>query len=137
MKRIRAACCAGLIALAPAAPASAAMPYRLAVAPAEGAAHDVAHRRGFYVVGGVRYYNGYRGVVVARPGYRYFNGYWFPGAAFAAGVAVGHAASRPAPYRYPAAHIRWCAAHYRSYRVADNSFQPYHGPRQPCWSPYS
>lgn len=35
------------------------------------------------------------------------------------------------------AHIRWCLARYRSYRPRDNTFQPYHGPRQQCWSPYS
>ena len=34
------------------------------------------------------------------------------------------------------AHVRWCAAHYRSYRVGDDSFQPYDGPRQKCWSPF-
>lgn len=40
---------------------------------------------------------------------------------------------------YPAAaiHVEWCHARYRSYRAYDNSFQPYHGHRRPCWSPYS
>lgn len=32
-------------------------------------------------------------------------------------------------------HIAWCAAHYRSYRPSDNTFQPYNGPRQECISP--
>jgi hypothetical protein len=35
------------------------------------------------------------------------------------------------------AHVRWCHNRYRSYRAWDNTFQPYHGPRQQCWSPYS
>jgi hypothetical protein len=35
------------------------------------------------------------------------------------------------------AHIRWCYNRYRSYREWDNTFQPYHGPRRQCWSPYS
>ena len=34
-------------------------------------------------------------------------------------------------------HIAWCHARYRSYRAYDNSFQPYHGGRRQCWSPYS
>jgi hypothetical protein len=34
------------------------------------------------------------------------------------------------------AHVQWCHARYRSYRVSDNSYQPYHGARRPCWSPY-
>jgi hypothetical protein len=35
------------------------------------------------------------------------------------------------------AHVNWCENRYRSYRAWDNTFQPYHGPRQQCWSPYS
>src|SRR3712207_6959976 len=35
------------------------------------------------------------------------------------------------------AHVDWCYSRYRSYRAYDNSFQPYHGPRQICYSPYS
>lgn len=34
------------------------------------------------------------------------------------------------------AHVDWCYARYRSYRAYDNTFQPYHGPRRPCYSPY-
>lgn len=34
------------------------------------------------------------------------------------------------------AHIRWCYNRYRSYRASDNTFQPYHGPRRQCYSPY-
>ncbi|MEI2297180.1 BA14K family protein [Ensifer sp. MJa1] len=33
-------------------------------------------------------------------------------------------------------HTSWCYARYRSYRAYDNTFQPYHGPRQVCVSPY-
>ena len=35
------------------------------------------------------------------------------------------------------AHVNWCENRYRSYRAWDNTFQPYHGPRRQCWSPYS
>lgn len=34
-------------------------------------------------------------------------------------------------------HVQWCYNRYRSYRPSDNSFQPYNGPRQQCYSPYS
>jgi len=50
---------------------------------------------------------------------------------------------QPAPRRYyraqrlSSAHVQWCYDRYRSYRVRDNTFQPYNGPRQQCWSPYS
>ncbi|MBZ9684006.1 BA14K family protein [Mesorhizobium sp. B2-5-9] len=49
----------------------------------------------------------------------------------------------PAPRRYyragrlSNAHVQWCYNRYRSYRAYDNTFQPYNGPRQQCWSPYS
>jgi len=33
-------------------------------------------------------------------------------------------------------HLAWCYNRYRSYRLMDNSFQPYHGPRRECLSPY-
>jgi GH18 family chitinase len=34
------------------------------------------------------------------------------------------------------AHVNWCYNRYRSYRAYDNTFQPYHGPRRQCISPY-
>lgn len=34
------------------------------------------------------------------------------------------------------AHAHWCSGQYRSYRVEDNSYQPYNGPRRECESPY-
>lgn len=33
-------------------------------------------------------------------------------------------------------HINWCHNRWRSYRVTDNSYQPYNGPRRICVSPY-
>lgn len=45
----------------------------------------------------------------------------------------------PAPsYRrvLSVSHYRWCHLQYRSYRQYDNTYQPYHGPRQQCISPY-
>lgn len=43
----------------------------------------------------------------------------------------------PPSYRLGPAHVNWCYNRYRSYRAWDNTFQPYHGPRRPCYSPYS
>ena len=51
---------------------------------------------------------------------------------------------RPRYYRRPVvvrrglsnAHVAYCARRYRSYRVSDNSFQPYRGPRRQCRSRY-
>ena len=37
---------------------------------------------------------------------------------------------------YNNAHLQWCYRRYRSYRASDNTFQPYHGPRRKCISPY-
>ncbi|MDI6027927.1 BA14K family protein [Corticibacterium sp. UT-5YL-CI-8] len=39
--------------------------------------------------------------------------------------------------RLSQSHVNWCYNRYRSYRAWDNSFQPYGGPRQQCWSPFS
>ena len=36
----------------------------------------------------------------------------------------------------PASHAAWCAARYRSYDVRTDTFQPYHGPRRACHSPW-
>lgn len=70
----------------------------------------------------------YLGLGLGIPAYQYFNNYEY--------VA-------PAPRRHyrtqrlSSAHVQWCYDRYRSYRAWDNSFQPYGGPRQQCWSPYS
>ncbi|MCJ8142005.1 BA14K family protein [Ancylobacter sp. A5.8] len=93
----------------------------------------------YYNRGGRHYYNGHRGYNYYRPGYRQYNGWWFPAAAFATGALIGGAiAAQPGPtYVSPGnAHVRWCQSQYRSYRVSDNTFQPYNGPRQQCVSPY-
>lgn len=41
---------------------------------------------------------------------------------------------QPAPMVSPA-HAEWCYARYRSYRVEDNSYQPYSGARRQCRPP--
>ena len=57
------------------------------------------------------------------------------------GFPAYHYYAQPRPvYRYrsgSSAHVQWCYDRYRSYRAYDNTFQPYNGPRQLCWSPYS
>jgi len=98
------------------------------------------YRGGYYREG---WYGGHRGYRDYRRGYRYHDGYWFPLAAFGAGALIGGAiASQPRYAAPPRAaginprHVDWCYARYRSYRSYDNTFQPYNGPRQQCYSPY-
>ena len=51
------------------------------------------------------------------------------------GPRYGYAPRRA--YRgYTARHHAWCEGRYRSYRRFDGSYQPYHGPRRRCNSPY-
>jgi hypothetical protein len=74
-----------------------------------------------------------------RPGYVYHRGHWFSAASMRAGVIVDrpilpHRILRPVGF-HPR-HYSWCADRYRSYNWRSNTFQPYHGPRQQCYSPY-
>lgn len=86
------------------------------------------------------WYNGKRGYPYRRSGYQYYNGFWFPAGAFIAGAIIGGAIANN-NNNYPryaggSAHVQWCYDRYRSYRSWDNTFQPYNGPRQQCYSPY-
>ena len=75
-----------------------------------------------------------------RPGYVYRNGVWLSARSMRAGVIL----DRPIPRRQMLhhagglnpRHYSWCADRYRSYHWRSNSFQPYHGPQQRCYSPY-
>jgi hypothetical protein len=90
------------------------------------------------------HWNGHRGQTHRRSGYRrHSDGMWYPLAAFGLGAIIGGVIAnqpQPAPvYRGRAmsnAHVQWCYGKYRSYRASDNTFQPYNGPRQRCYSPY-
>ncbi len=132
LKRLAALALASAVVLTSFVPSQAAMPLP---APVVSGTSDVVHvdrkRPG--------YYRGHRGYRHHRPGYRYHNGYWFPLAAFATGAIIGGAiATQPAPRRagINPKHYQWCANRYRSYDSYSNTFQPYHGPRQRCYSPY-
>ncbi|MBN9037214.1 MAG: BA14K family protein [Rhizobiales bacterium] len=116
-----------------------AAPLGIATAPAmaQGFSFSVGPdgpRVGFYTAGPNAWYNGHRGYRHRRDGWREYRGWWFPPDAF--GPPRYH---RPPPPRHAvsAAHVRWCANRYRSYRASDNTFQPNRGPRQQCYSPYS
>ena len=100
--------------------------------------------------------HGWRGGGWHRGGW--YGGGWYggwDGDAFALGLGLGLAAPLYAyrPYNYDPiyvqpsypryapvglsrAHMRWCYNRYRSYSVYTNTFQPYNGPRQQCFSPY-
>lgn len=90
--------------------------------------------------GDYRTWNGHRGYNKWRKGYRrHDNGWWYPLAAFTAGAVIGNSLNQPRViYRNSGgSHTQWCYNRYRSYRASDNTFQPYNGPRQQCYSPYS
>lgn len=85
------------------------------------------------------YLNGYKGYRHPRPHYyRYTDGWYYPDAAFkdTDGAVDRTSRSEDSVNSLPTKHLRYCRSHYRSYRVSDNSFQPYHGPRQQCYSRY-
>lgn len=106
--------------------------------PREFRRHHRDRRDRFERRGNRYYYNNHRGYRERRPGYRYHNGFWFPPAAFIAGAIIGGALNNNVVVRPSGnAHVQWCYNRYRSYRASDNSFQPYHGPRKQCYSPYS
>lgn len=103
--------------------------------------HRERHLRRLERRGDWYYYNGYRGYRDYRPGYHRHGDFWFPAAAFIAGALITGAITSQQPrviYRSSGnAHTEWCYSRYRSYRAYDNTFQPYHGPRRQCYSPYS
>jgi BA14K-like protein len=94
------------------------------------------------------YWHGYRGSrSQCRNCRRRNDGWWYPAAAFTTGVVVGSAAARPRTVHHVhhvsspspsrnSRHVSWCKNRFRSYRVSDNTFQPYSGPRRQCVSPY-
>jgi hypothetical protein len=79
-----------------------------------------------------------------RRNFRHYNGSGFYFGLGGLGMGLGAPVYREyiAPrrvYRYgpsSSAHVQWCYSRYRSYRAYDNTFQPYNGPRRPCYSPY-
>lgn len=58
-----------------------------------------------------------------------------PDMASAETVAYSATAERPL-VQADNSHVNWCLQRYRSYSVADNSYQPYNGPRRVCESPF-
>ena len=161
MKTILAAGFSAIVAVGSVVPAQA-MPIVPAAPVAPQADNGIVNvqywrERGYNRGYGDRWYGGHRGYRDYRPGYRRHNGYWFPLAAFGAGAIIGGALSqprevyRPVPEYRPRpvyreyrpvgsmsqAHVNWCYGRYRSYDARTNTFQPYNGPRQACYSPYS
>ena len=96
---------------------------------------NFARNRSFARNGGA-YWNGHRGYRDYHRGYRRHGDYWFPLAAFATGALITGAIVNSNQNYGGNAHVQWCYDRYRSYRASDNTFQPYNGPRQQCYSPY-
>lgn len=89
----------------------------------------------------IRVIRGKRRVIVKRvPRHYHSHRRYYPGP-FIGGVVLGTIIANQTPrvvYRHGVsnAHLSYCYSRYRSYRAWDNSFQPYHGPRRACRSPY-
>ena len=98
-----------------------------------------------------RFLRGHRGSKFRRHGFRRHNdGWWYPLAAFAFTAFLfdqhnnnqGHAGNhRPGRWnhiapRNVARHDNWCDNRYRTYSYRTKTFQPYHGPRRLCNSPF-
>lgn len=104
---------------------------------------DVAQRDRFIIRDGNGYYNGHRGYRGYHEGYRRSNGYWFPPEAFLGVMILNGIIQNQRPvYRqhrmsYGDAHIQWCQSRYRSYDIRTDSYQPNHGGRKLCNSPYN
>lgn len=139
------------VAIGTAAPAMAAPIF---MPPAPSVSSDVVqvqssrqHRRSesrnrFERRGDRAYYNNHRGYRDRRAGYREYDGWWFPPAAFIVGAIIGGTMNQQPGYRsqhgyaLSAEHVGWCQNRWRSYRISDNSYQPYNGPRRICTSPF-
>jgi hypothetical protein len=99
-------------------------------------------RKRFERRGDRAYYNNHRGYRDRRAGYREYDGWWFPPAAFIVGAIFGGTMHQQPGYRLQhgyalsAEHVGWCQNRWRSYRISDNSYQPYNGPRRICTSPF-
>lgn len=79
-------------------------------------------------------YRGTRGYATYREGYyRHPNGYWYPRAVFGTGEMLGDVTVGPRAPVYGMTAQSWCASRYRSYRLSDNTYQPFGGgPRVYC-----
>lgn len=93
-------------------------------------------------------WNGFKGYRHHRSGYRkHSDGWWYPEAAFQPGAQAAPAVIKPKkanqktrsaddkPWQLKN-HLDYCAAKYKSYTSADNSYQPFEGPRKQCVSRY-
>jgi hypothetical protein len=115
---------------------------RTAVTPATAKPQIVQiHYRRYncYSYGNCRRYNYWNNDGYYRRHYRPYRRHIYPQFYFGLGVPAYRYVQprRYYGYRLNSAHVAWCYSRYLSYRQWDNTFQPYHGPRRQCWSPYS
>jgi hypothetical protein len=78
-------------------------------------------------------WRGFGGSPDPKPGLRqHSDGLWYPKRAFRRGCGSTVEGSGCLTDQE-----RWCQAQYWSYRVVDDTFQPYDGKRRPCISPFN
>ncbi|WP_163268112.1 BA14K family protein [Chelativorans alearense] len=140
MKKHVATLCAAVMAFSvagvPTAPSISAPIYPAPLAaPDNGKRYEEVNHRGRYYSRDYRRYRKYRRHRRDRD-----NDVGALLGGLAAGAILGGllSQSRRAPvYRYGSdPHVEWCLRRYRSYDVRTDTFQPYHGPRRYCNSPY-
>lgn len=81
-----------------------------------------------YPYGSGYYGSGYYGSGYYGSGYYGRRAFYGPRAYYGPGAYYGRGA-----YYGGNGHASSCYARYRSYRAWDNTYQPYYGPRRPCW----
>jgi len=125
---------------------SHALPLKAVEIAVANGAETVGHRHGHHRNGGRHWDRGWHGGF--GPGWGFYDGWDGPWRRPRIGVTIvipihpgyGHVYPRYRASRgvviHGNAHANWCFARYRSYRAWDNSFQPYHGTRRLCISPY-
>ena len=121
-------------AIAAPAPAPATLGAVTLGASADAGLVDVHYRDG------IRHFHSGRPHVGRRV---YRDRYYRPRSGFSVQLELGTPRYRHVPRyrqvpvaRYGGRHHAWCEGKYRSYRRYDGTFQPYHGPRKRCNSPY-
>ncbi len=145
MKRILAACLALALSLsftvASAGPSMAA-PLRLstpAVADVQGDVVEIDHRHRRYQRHRHHRYE-HRRHHRPHARYRRHNDFGPIVGGLVAGAIIGGLIANQPRHHYSghrSAHVDWCLRRFRSYDVRSNTFQPYHGPRRACRSPYA
>jgi BA14K-like protein len=106
-----------------------------------GAIHSFGGGGGFYGMGGPNYTSGTYGIGTGwgnnwNNNWNWGTGFFGFGAPLFGATTTYAAAPVVATPVMSTAHVAWCFGRYRTYSAADNTFQPFNGPRVACVSPF-